>query len=172
MLANGDQWATMSLLLSNSLNSTGIFRNEILMVATDGSGRVIRLAHHQSVYNGNYWNYPMANVSPDGRFIAFTSDFGSTNRRDVFILRVPYAGDANMDYLVDQADYTAWYNHYGQANATWADGDWNADRVVDQADYTLWYNNYGAGGAGVPEPASLSLLVLGGLAMIRRRKAA
>ena len=33
----------------------------------------------------------------------------------------------------------------------------------------LWYNNYGSSGGSVPEPATLSLLALGGLALLRRR---
>ena len=80
-----------------------------------------------------------------------------------------YPGDANLDGLVDQADYTIWYNHYG-ANSGWTEGDFSGDGLVDQADYTSWYNHYGAGGSSVPEPATLSLLVLGGLAMLRRRR--
>ena len=62
-------------------------------------------------------------------------------------------GDANRDGIVDQADYTRWYNSYG-ADGGWAGGDFNGDKLVDQADYTLWYNNYGStGGAAEPVPA-------------------
>ena len=57
-------------------------------------------------------------------------------------------GDANGDAIVDQADYTVWYNSYG-SNGVWANGDFNGDHLVDQADYTLWYNNYGASGGSV-----------------------
>ena len=78
------------------------------------------------------------------------------------------SGDANMDGIVDQADYTRWYNNYGSI-AGWTSGDFTGDRLVDQADYTVWYNNYGAGGAGVPEPATLALLGVGALAVLRRR---
>ena len=78
-------------------------------------------------------------------------------------------GDINRDHIVDQADYTVWYNHYGQTPATWADGDVTGDNIVDQADYTVWYNHYGATGGNVPEPMTMALLAIGGLAMLRRR---
>ena len=79
-------------------------------------------------------------------------------------------GDINRDKIVDQADYTVWYNHYGQTPATWADGDVTGDNIVDQADYTVWYNHYGQTGSNVPEPMTLATLAIGGLAMLRRRK--
>ena len=70
----------------------------------------------------------------------------------------PIAGDANGDGIVDQADYTSWYNSYGATGATWRQGDFNFDGMVDQADYTTWYNNYGAsGGSAAPAAASVVL---------------
>ena len=86
-----------------------------------------------------------------------------------FAVETVFPGDANRDGIVDQADYTVWYNHYG-ASGGWADGDFTHDGVVDQADYTVWYNHYGFIGGSVPEPVTLSLLAVGGLAMLRRRK--
>ena len=41
--------------------------------------------------------------------------------------------------------------------------------MVGGADYTLWADNY-TGKMPIPEPAALSLLALGGLSMIRRRR--
>jgi len=83
-------------------------------------------------------------------------------------------GDASLDGCVDGGDYTLWADHYSQGGA-WCDGDFNCDGFVDGGDYTLWADNYGygTGGAGVPEPAALSTLILGGwLALLRRSRSA
>jgi hypothetical protein len=37
----------------------------------------------------DYWDTPRADISRDGKFIAFTSNWGSASRRDVFIIKVP-----------------------------------------------------------------------------------
>lgn len=86
MLADGDEWA----LISNypKASTPGVFHGEIFMAATDGSGQVRRLCHHRVIYK-SYWDCPMANPSRDGRFVIFGSNWGGSDRRDVFILKVP-----------------------------------------------------------------------------------
>jgi purple acid phosphatase-like protein/calcineurin-like phosphoesterase family protein len=78
-------------------------------------------------------------------------------------------GDANGDGAVTDADYTIWADNYGAADASWGMGDFNGDGEVTDADYTIWADNYGAT-TGVPEPASMTLLVFAGLAGLRRRR--
>ena len=86
------------------------------------------------------------------------------------------AGDANLDKAVDGLDYVAWSNNYNQA-ATWQTGDFNNDLLADGLDYVVWSNNYGetlpaAPGAPVPDPATMALLAVGGLALLKRRPGA
>ncbi|MEN3333255.1 MAG: hypothetical protein V7641_2620 [Blastocatellia bacterium] len=88
LLADDESWALVSTIIANKLPNSGVFKNELLLVATDGSGRVRRLAHHHSVMR-NYADMPRANLSRDGRFAAFTSNWGSSSRRDVFVVRIP-----------------------------------------------------------------------------------
>lgn len=88
LLADDEQWALVSFYVGNRLESSGVFRDEIVQVATDGSQRVRRLAHHRSAVR-DYWDSPRANISRDGRFVVFTSNWNGTGQRDVFILQVP-----------------------------------------------------------------------------------
>jgi hypothetical protein len=87
MLADNEEWCVISNYTVGN-GPVGPFRNEIFMASTDGSQRVRRLAHHHSVFR-DYWDTPRADISRDGRFIMFTSNWGSTSRRDVFIIKVP-----------------------------------------------------------------------------------
>ncbi len=80
-----------------SLNGGAVFRvfdSEIVRVATDGSNRVQRIAHHHSVViNNNYAAQPKGSASHDGNFIAFTSNWGNPNgRRDLYLVRVQPSG--------------------------------------------------------------------------------
>ncbi len=76
-------WALLSNYTVSGAES-GLWRDEILQVATDGSGSVRRLLHHQSVY-GDYWSTPRAVLSQDGCFVTFTSNWGDSGRTDVFV---------------------------------------------------------------------------------------
>ena len=83
-------------------------------------------------------------------------------------------GDANLDDAVDMADLGLLAGNWqhlvtGGPN----DADFNTNGLVDFGDLTVLAANWGwskpLGGAPVPEPATLSLLVVGGLVMPRLR---
>ena len=93
MLADNEGWALMSFYSQHAPGQTR-FQREIVQVATDGSERVRRLLHHQSILQAGangYYDSPRANISRDGRFIAFTSNWGrigSATRHDMFIAQI------------------------------------------------------------------------------------
>jgi len=73
--------------------------------------------------------------------------------------------------VVDEVSYRD-----GESWGEWSDGDFDGDYDVDRDDFVILRDNFGlcAPGKGgselTPEPAALSLLALGGLALLRRRQ--
>ncbi|TWT87483.1 hypothetical protein Mal64_30220 [Pseudobythopirellula maris] len=86
-------------------------------------------------------------------------------------------GDYNSDGVVDGADFTVWRDSFTQVGEG-LPADGNNDGCVCITDYHLWVQHYGetladliaapAEAAGVPEPATWSLLALAGLVAARR----
>lgn len=77
---------------------TGPWENEIDCAETDGkASKIWRFAHTYSTARNGFWSTPRGNVSPDGRFFMFTSDWedqlgktpnGQKYRTDVFIVEL------------------------------------------------------------------------------------
>jgi hypothetical protein len=77
---------------------TGPWENEIDCAETDGkASKVWRFAHTYSTARNGFWSSPRGNVSQDGRFFMFTSDWqdqlgkqpnGNSYRSDVFVVEL------------------------------------------------------------------------------------
>ena len=85
-------------------NVVGAFDNELVLVAASGDA-VKRIAHHRSrtaTADGTtygYYDTPFANISPDGQFVAFTSNWGGTtgnNRQDLYLVKIPVAAPGSL----------------------------------------------------------------------------
>ena len=121
----------------------------------------------------------------------YTTFDGQTVAATDVIARLTYYGDANLDGMVNAADFTRLDAGAVLRLTGWQNGDFNYDGVVDGSDYALADNafNRQAGGvssptsmvaastavvagpaAAVPEPGPLGLLAAGGLLVTRGRR--
>ncbi len=78
-------------------------------------------------------------------------------------------GDFNLDGLVGILDLGLLGDGYNSTNG-WANGDANGDGTIGILDLGLLGDNYGYDGSAIPEPATMSLLGLGAVALLRRRR--
>ena len=89
LLARDESWALLSFYSyrGNGGTGPGLFHDELVLVKTDGSGQFRRLLQHRSKAN-DYWQIPRANLSYDGRFVAFSSNWGGSSRVDLFVAKI------------------------------------------------------------------------------------
>jgi hypothetical protein len=127
-------------------------------------------------------------VGPDGTidFTGFYGDYEITVGGETFDLTlvkgtplyslVVAPGDYNGDGTVDAGDFTVWRDTLGSPGDLRADG--NGNLVIDSGDYDMWKalfgTTYGGGAgsvtAGVPEPATVLLLLVGCAGACCRRR--
>ncbi len=83
-------------------------------------------------------------------------------------------GDINLDRIVDAFDFGVLQGKWQQATTVWTQGDLNNDGIVDAFDFGVlqgnWQDSYVASGGVVPEPATMALLCLGAVGLLRRRR--
>ncbi len=128
--------------------------------------------------------YAQASEIPLGAGNTF---LGSVVDADAIVVRYTLTGDANLDGNVGFSDLVAVAQHYGVSDGSgrWVTGDFNFDGNVGFADLVAVAQNYGgalpasvpgatpafaAALASVPEPSMLSLVGVGAMAMMRRRR--
>ncbi len=107
----------------------------------------------------------------------FFQSAGATVIDNIMTSRAPVVflpGDANGDGIVSAGDYASVQSNFGDTGEPGIPGDANLDGVVSASDFASIQANYGtvagSGAVPTPEPATLSLLTIGGTVFLRRRK--
>ncbi|XAM01126.1 PEP-CTERM sorting domain-containing protein [Phycisphaeraceae bacterium D3-23] len=131
------------------------------------------IALFQNLMNGSGTQQPDPPVDDDGgRLIQSQIDTarGSSLLVEVMTSETP---DLNGDGFVGAADLDILLANWGSTTGTTATGDANGDGVTNQLDLDIVDANWGEGtppSSVIPEPGSLAVLAVGGLALLRRRR--
>jgi hypothetical protein len=89
------------------------------------------------------------------------------------LVEVLFPGDANRDGVVTAGDYASIQSNFGDTGDPGIPGDADGNGTVSAGDYASVQANYGNIESlltSVPEPATISLLILGGIALTQKRK--
>jgi hypothetical protein len=104
---------------------------------------------------------------------------GQSIDNDAVLVGYTYAGDANLDFVVDTVDFNLVAANFSGTGKSWNEGDFNYDGSVDTVDFNLVAANFGlslpaSSGVGtlVPEPSSAAMLLAAASVLARRRRRA
>jgi autotransporter-associated beta strand protein len=192
-------------LTSLSITGTGVLdvNNDHVIITYGASDPFSTIAGYiKSGYNSGGWNGPgiissAAQIKTNGLSYGLGYADGKDGKVSGLVsgqIEVAYTllGDANLDGLVNAADFTILAANFNQPVTGWDQGDFNYDGLVNAADFTDLAANFnqsvsGAATAGdvaaldafaaanglladVPEPTSMGLLTLGAVGVLARRR--
>ena len=92
--------------------------------------------------------HPMALGYAEASAITATTIGGRSLDGTDVVVAYTYAGDSNLDGVVDTSDFMALAQNFGKhgSSTTWMTGDFNYDSVVNALDFNLVASNFGAPG--------------------------
>ena len=177
----------------------------MLIDYTSGSDPIASIAGYiKSGYNGGNWNGPgIISTAAQTKTNGLSYGVGYADGADNVVSGLPSGqvevmytllGDANLDGLVNAADFTILAANFNQPVTSWDQGDFNYDGLVNAADFTDLAANFNQSASGaavsasdvaaleafatangislanVPEPASAGMIVMAGLGILGRRR--
>jgi len=199
--------STLNGLSITALGKFDLTNTHIFINYGSGPDPIISIRNYLIAgYNGGAWNGPgiisaVAQTPTNGLLYGV----GYADGADGVVaglssgqIEVMYTllGDANLDGLVNAADFTILAANFNQTVTSWDQGDFNYDGLVNAADFTDLAANFNQSVSGaavsagdvaaldafatanglpmpafanVPDPASFGLLTLAGLGMLNRR---
>ena len=193
-------------LTSLSITSNGVLdvNNDHIIITYGATDPFSTIAGYiKSGYNGGGWNGPgIISSAAQTKTNGLSYGVGYADGKDGKVagltsgqIEVAYTllGDANLDGLVNAADFTILAANFNQPVTGWDQGDFNYDGLVNAADFTDLAANFNQSVSGaavsagdvaaldafaaanglladVPEPASAALMVMAGLGILARRR--
>ena len=176
LVVTGDYFQGPDATLAIELGGTGFGEFDLLSVSgsavLDGSLDITELYTPGAA---DSWTILTATGGITGDFASITAGYEvNVDGTDLILsLLGGLLGDANNDGVVSADDYGSGQLHFGDTGDIGILGDANLDGVVSADDYGSVQLHFGdtAGSAPVPEPGTLSLLAIGGLlTLVRRRR--
>ncbi|MBC7782583.1 MAG: autotransporter-associated beta strand repeat-containing protein [Burkholderiales bacterium] len=146
-------------LLGFGGNGTGITSAEVIAQGAGGVG-----------LNGTMLGV-IDGVTTGGQ-VTTLSGFTVPNPTQSVLVKYTWRGDANLDGVVNGSDYALADTGFSGGGTGWFYGDVNYDGVINGSDYALIDTGFSSQTGPLPEPAMLSLLGLGAMGMLRRRRRA
>ncbi|MBC7784126.1 MAG: autotransporter-associated beta strand repeat-containing protein [Burkholderiales bacterium] len=146
-------------LLGFGGNGTGITSTEVIAQGAGGIG-----------LNGAMLGVVDGGTS--GGQVTTLSGFALANPTQSVLVKYTWRGDTNLDGVVNGSDYALADTGFSGGGTGWFYGDVNYDGVINGSDYALIDTGFSSQTGPLPEPAMLSLLGLGAMGMLRRRRRA
>jgi hypothetical protein len=194
-LASPQHWAGVTISGGGILD----IENESLIISYGASDpRATILSYLKSGAAGGSWTgssgiLSFAAAASNGKYgvgFADSSDPGNPAGLAAGQMEIKYAllGDANLDGSVNGSDFAILAANFNKAVSGWDQGDFNYDGSVNGADFADLAANFNQGSsqsvtaaldsfaatnglsADVLEPASATMMVIGGLGILRRRR--